>query len=297
MSFQFSFPALGTVWWLEITRELSETESHSLTTGVTFLLSEFEAKYSRFKENSLISHLNKDGVLDSPDNETIEILRLGQRLCTETDGLFNPLVGAHLVARGYDANYSFKPSAEPSTFSSPHTDLEVSKDKIILKNGSLDLGGYGKGYALDMLAKYLKEEFGEYDFLINAGGDIITSNKSAEPWEIYLEHPLKDKTYLGKITLENKAFASSSPHKRRWKVGDKTYTHIVDTANTTEKPDASFVIAETALKADVLGTVLLIAPPTQYNSLLNNFEAVAALVNLEKNTLTSLHNFPKILPI
>lgn len=299
MPFQFSFPALGTVWWLEISGELSAEKSHSITEGVTFFVSQFEEKYSRFKPTSLVSTLNREGIIKSPDEETVSFLRLGQRLYTETDGLFNPLVGDHLIAHGYDADYSFKPTEEPSSFASPHTDLLISESEIVLKRGSLDMGGYGKGLALDLVANYLKEVHGVYDFLINAGGDIITSNQNRPPWEIFLEHPIKDKTYLGKIELSDCAFAASSPHKRRWKVGENTYTHIIDTTSSTQvnKPDASFVIAKEALQADVLGTVLLIAPPVQYGHLLESFDASAALIQLDTHTMKVLGNFPSILPL
>ena len=60
----------------------------------------------------------------------------------------------------------------------------------------------------------------------------------------------------------NQGFAASSPHKRSWVYKDKSYSHIVDTfpddSTATAKPDASFVIAQTAVTADVFATVALI---------------------------------------
>ncbi len=299
----FSFPALGTTWHVEIVSNFTDEETTALKTAVVSLVADFENKYSRFKADSLITKLNKERVLPNPETETVTLLQLGQDLYQKTATIFNPLVGEHLNRRGYDADYSFIPQAEPDDFPNPLTDLQITPAKITLTKGLIDLGGYGKGYALDLVADFLRKTWQLHDFLINAGGDIIVSNKLSPPWELYLEHPTEANTYLGKIALTNASLASSSPHKREWRVAGKTYNHIIDTSERAavtpdvKTLDASFVVAPSALAADVLGTVLLITHKDKYQSLLESFAAQAATYSLTEKSLSLYHNFPKIISL
>jgi thiamine biosynthesis lipoprotein len=223
-------------------------------------LSDFEAKYSRFKPDSTISLLNAAGTLADSDETTIELLTLGQQLYRDTGGIFNILVGEHLIARGYDADYSFAPTEEPETVPSPLEALTITTDRITLTAGHIDLGGYGKGFLIDRLADWLRERGLEH-FLINGGGDMYATSDNGQPITIYLEHPTEPGTYIAETTLIDQGFAASSTHKRRWKVSGKEYSHIVDTSS--EKSDHAdefgiYVKAQNAVTADAWATTLLI---------------------------------------
>jgi len=253
--------ALGTQFFIEIfDEEAGEAKLDAAYCSIQLLLTTFEENYSRFKPHSLLSRLNADRQLENPPLEFVELLNLGLRLYEETDGIFNLLVGETLNARGYDANYSFKSVAEPDQIPNPIQSLVITKNKIILKDGLIDLGGYGKGYAIDLIAELLRTKYGFLFFLINGGGDIYGTSENESPITIYLEHPTEKETYVGATRIYNCGFAASSPHKRQWKDGATTHNHIVDTKKENgNKPDASFITAPSALMADVFGTVALIA--------------------------------------
>ncbi len=295
-----TIPALGTTWLVEIFGDVSKEKADETCGLIRLFLIDFEAKYSRFKPDSIISTINYTKRLDRPDQTTIELLHLGQQLYKDTDGIFNILVGEHLLARGYDADYSFSPVAEPLTIPSPLQSLTISDSLITLSAGAVDLGGYGKGFAIDRLANYL-HELGFPYFLINGGGDMYATSDQGVPVTIYLEHPTKPGTYVEQTSLQDQGFAASSTHKRRWKVAGQEYSHIVDTStqkgetstNTNPNPDTLgiYVKAPKAVTADAWATTLLISNPENHASVIENTQISYAIFNTTSNTLTQSNNF------
>lgn len=286
--------ALGTTWLVEIFDPVSKQTLDETFGLVQRLLLDFEATYSRFNPDSQISLLNQNGTLLHPDPTTVEILRLGQQLYTDTDGIFNLLVGEHLIARGYDASYSFKPTTEPAHPPSPLTALTITDSLITLATGKIDLGGYGKGYLLDKLSRYLQEELRFKYFLINGGGDMYATSDLGKPITIYLEHPTKPGTYIAETTLQDQGFAASSTHKRRWKVSGKEYSHIVDTANqkeATADESGIYVKVKEAVTADAWATTLLISNAKNHTQAMGKACVDYALFSTTENTLTRTKNF------
>jgi len=261
-----TFQALGTQWWVEIFDEKEVKTLEGACGALEGFAAEFETQYSRFKTDSLISTLNRERKLDQPNEECRALLNYGKTLYLRSNTHFNLLTGHILEARGYDATYSFKvKEPEMVTPGNPITDLLISADKIILLQGNVDLGGFGKGYLIDELAKLLREEFSLQYFLINGGGDMFATSNHDTPIEILLEHPTKPKEFIYKTNLLHQGFAASSPFKRSWHSGNKTYTHIV--SNTEVTPVASFVKAASARDADAFATTALMLSEAQMSQI------------------------------
>lgn len=258
MSKQFTFEAIGTHFWIEIFDEISDKELETTKGRLELLSSYFNERYSRFRADSWISKLNRDRIFKDPDEEFCFILNYGKKLYTESEGVFNLLIGHIIEARGYDATYSFRAvdGADMPSTCNPLTDLSISKEEISLICGNVDIGGYGKGYLVDKLSNDLKQHDVNH-FLINGGGDMYaTSDKNGEAIKIYLEHPTEDGTYLLETSLQNQGFAASSPFKRTWNHEGKTYTHIISDTHVPEI--ATFVKAKTAVDADAFATASLL---------------------------------------
>ncbi len=274
--------ALGTQFFIEIfDTEASQQKLDAANCSIQLLLSEFENNYSRFNDSSLVTKLNSDRELIHPSAEFITLLNLGLTLYNDTDGIFNLLIGETLNARGYDTHYSFTAKTEPATIPNPNEAIAINAGKINLSEGWIDLGGYGKGYVIDLIATHLQTKHGLKYFLINGGGDMYGTSDNGAPITIHLEHPTEAQTYIGSTTIFYCGFAASSPHKRRWKSGDKIYHHIVDTKNITRLPlDATFITAPTALLADVYATVAILASASHMNTFAERYQLGVASFTL-----------------
>ena len=254
MSKQFTFEAIGTHFWIEIFDDISDEEELRATQSRLELLSSlFNQQYSRFLTDSQISILNQERILHNPSEECCTLLTYGKALYLRSSGTFNLLTGHILEARGYDAAYSFKAAENIDMLKvcNPVTDLEISAEKITLSCGNVDIGGYGKGWLIDMMKDDLLAHGITY-FLVNGGGDMYATSDHNTPISIYLEHPTKAGQYLVETSLLNQGFAASSPFKRQWVDNGKTYTHIV---SDKEVPMiAAFTKASTATEADAFAT-------------------------------------------
>lgn len=250
-----TFEALGTKWWIEIFDDIDEEKGTAVIRDCAFLAHKFNDTYSRFKGDSVISILNRERSFENPSEEYRSILTYGKGLYLRSDSTFNFLVGHVMEARGYDAEYSFTPKDTELKVCNPITDLQISESEITLTCGNVDLGGFGKGYLIDLMAEQLKATGIQY-FLINGGGDMYATSDCNEPIKIYLEHPTEPGKYIGETSLLNQGFAASSPFKRQWVHEEQTYTHIV--SETALEAVASFVKADTAAEADAFATTSLL---------------------------------------
>jgi thiamine biosynthesis lipoprotein len=290
MSTTFTFEAIGTHFWIEIFDEISETKLKAAQGRLELLSSTFNEQYSRFRPDSQISILNRERVLLNPSEECRTLLTYGKELYLKSEATFNFLTGHLQEAQGYDATYSFTPNESiKKTICNPLTDIDISKEKITLHCGNVDLGGYGKGWLIDKL----KDDLLKHDikhFLINGGGDMYaTSTASDEAISVYLEHPTEAGKYLAETNIRNQGFAASSPFKRQWKHGDSTYSHIISEADVLKL--ATFVKAPTATLADVFGTVSLLVTEEKLLAITEREGFAFARYNPETNQLWQTTNF------
>jgi thiamine biosynthesis lipoprotein ApbE len=100
-----TFAATGTIWSLKIihknnSKSLSKKTWEVLTYCQKNVL-EFEQKYSRFKENSIISKLNQKKEIFNPEPEILDILKKIIEIEKITYNNFNPWMAAELSNLGY----------------------------------------------------------------------------------------------------------------------------------------------------------------------------------------------------
>lgn len=210
-----------------------------------------EQNYSRFIEQNLLSALNEDiGSWKNVSDEMFFLLQTGKMLEEKTKGSFTLSVKSILESWGYNANYEL--DTETGGGATGIFELDEQKKRVKL-SASLELGGVGKGFALDRMQEVLSDF---ENIFINAGGDIYARGVSEEniPWKVFLEHPLDYTKVLGEVVLKNGFFAGSSPIRRAW----RNRHHLID-ARTKEPENtmlATFIKHESGILADGFSTAL-----------------------------------------
>ena len=216
---------------------------------------QLEHKLSRFEPDSELSTLNREGsVRASPDLEHVVELALEAR--ETTGGRFDPSVYDALVAAGYDRSFEeIGAGTEGEVASEPYTGGGVSVDSetgtIELEPGvHLDLGGIGKGYAVDRAVEILAVAG---PCLVNAGGDLAV--RGDNPWPVGIENGPT-------LELSRGAIATSGRDRRHWRQGDEERHHLIDPA--TGRPSETdlervTVVASSAVEAEVLAKSLFLS--------------------------------------
>lgn len=211
-----------------------------------------EALLSRFREDSELSRLNRDGSLAAgPDLRRVVELALVAR--ERSGGRFDPTVHDALVAAGYDRSFELVPSAtdtypglsmemDMDVHVQDSMDIHVEPDRIRLAAGvRIDLGGIGKGYAAERAAEILATAG---PCLVNAGGDVATRDGA---WPIGVE------TSADPLTLElsgSSGLATSGRDRRRWRRDGRELHHLIDPR--TGAPAETDLLRVTVVAADAI---------------------------------------------
>ncbi|MBO6280416.1 MAG: FAD:protein FMN transferase [Bacilli bacterium] len=133
------------------------------------------------------------------------------------------------------------------------------KDNNIIQRigeAEIDLGGIAKGYTLDIVNDYLKEK--EYKhFLINGGSSsiLLGEKKSSDG---YFNVGLRDLSNAY-IKAKNCFISTSSKSVQGVKIGDITYSHIINPTNGSaiNENDAVIVISQKGYLGDALSTSMM----------------------------------------
>ncbi|TCS71901.1 thiamine biosynthesis lipoprotein [Sulfuritortus calidifontis] len=185
-----------------------------------------------------VNELIAQGATDvSTSPGLIPILQDAARHAAQSDHLFNPAIGNLVRLWGFHAD-RFEGNRVPDPAQIERlvkaaptmADLELAGYTVRSRNRAvrIDLGGYAKGYALDLAAAYLKSQ-GVRNALINIGGNVLALGRhGTRPWRVGIQHPRRS----GAIALidlnDGEAIGTSGDYQRYFEVGDKRYCHIID---------------------------------------------------------------------
>jgi thiamine biosynthesis lipoprotein len=216
-----------------------------------------EELLTRFDEASELSRLNAAGAIEAGD-DLLAVVELALVARARTGGRFDPTVHDALVAAGYDRTFELLVGG-PAAPVPPRTagGVRVRGRRIELDPGvRLDLGGIGKGYAVDRTVALLAP-LGPC--LVNAGGDLAVAGVPERGvWSVAVETPSGPLT----LGLREGALATSGSDRRRWRAGGAVHHHLIDPA--TGRPSDSDLLrvtaaAPTAVEAEVLAKALFLA--------------------------------------
>ncbi|MEU1970029.1 FAD:protein FMN transferase [Microbacterium sp. NPDC019599] len=243
----WGFDAIGTVWEIETPQALPP----AARSAVTACIASFDAEWSRFRPDSVVSRLAGGGAAPAPADAGA-MLGLYADLADATHGAVNPLVGDALARRGYDPVYSFAdhgPAAAPAAWRGI---LTWSADELALSEPAvLDVGALGKGRLVDLVVAALAPWAAD-DLVVDAGGDLAVRGPARR---IGLEHPYDPRRAIGVVEVTDAALCASATNRRAW--GDGLH-HVLDarTGEPVRTIAATWAIAPTAMRADAVATAL-----------------------------------------
>lgn len=230
-------------------------------------LDRLEAELSRFIENSDVSRVNSltENQSLTVGVNTFECLELCTRLYAETNGAFDVTIG-YLMDCWLDEDKKLRrPSEEQLDIARRHTGmdlLELDEEAVALRllgeAVSVDLGGVGKGYAVDKMTDLL----GEWDIdiaLIHGGYSSVKavgSPDGTKGWPVTLSNPGNRKQTLAHLYLRDRALSGSGLQKGE---------HIIDprTGRPVEYSRAAWACAGDAATSDALSTAFMVMSPAE----------------------------------
>ena len=216
-------------------------------------LDQIEQDLSRFIESSDVSRINNlrtgESLVVNP--HTFSCLKTAIEFYFATNKIFN-------VGLGQEINLIKKGANKQETDNNGHLeDLELNeKDFSIQLRGELidiDLGGIGKGYAIDKIKNLLVDWDLDRAMIQGGRSTVLTINApdNLDGWPVSISYPAPPYDQLDTLNLKESALSSSGLQKG---------SHIIDprTRSAVKNNKATWVVAPSAIVSDILSTTFMI---------------------------------------
>ncbi len=258
---------MGTV--LEITLVVPDKALGREALGALFeLAQELDAMLSVYAPQSEVSRLNA-GAGAEPQPVSPELARLLARsieYSALSGGSFDVTVGPLIELWTRAAKRDAPPT--PGELARARARVGYAKIRVgadgrvaLAEPGvSIDLGGIAKGWALDRMRPIL-ERFAITDALLNFGQSSVWAlgtPQDADAWRLLVRGP--DETWLGVISLAERALSVSGSLGQWVEIGGERYGHVLDprSGQALRQRRQALVLAPDATLAEALSKALLV---------------------------------------
>ncbi|WP_168565750.1 FAD:protein FMN transferase [Crateriforma spongiae] len=235
-------------------------------------LDEIESRLSVYRADSEISQINRAGVGQAVkvSADTFDVLSRAIEISRQTSGAFDVTAGPLVKAWGFMQRSGKKPTsaeidAALKCVGYDAIDLDPDRRTVTLQKPGMqiNLGGIGKGDAIDRVAGRLREN-GINDFLLHGGQSSVfaagNGDTDAVGWQLGIAHPTKPNRRIGGIRLLDAALGTSGSGQQFFHHRGVRYGHVIDPRTGYPGSDLSSltVICDTAINADAIGTALFV---------------------------------------
>jgi len=195
-----------------------------------------EAKYSRYREDSVTTRINRAAGGDAVaiDAETAALLRYADQCHALSGGLFDITSG--VLRRAWDFRREPPSLPEPAELAAavalvawPSVEWDAMSIRLPRAGMEIDFGGIGKEYAADRVATICLES-GLRHGLVNLGGDVRAIGPQADgaPWRVGIRHPRHEGAAVAGFDLAAGALATSGDYERYFEIAGQRYCHILN---------------------------------------------------------------------
>ena len=222
-------------------------------------------------DSSEISQINENGK-GSVSETTGYLIKRSKEIYDSTNGVFDITIYPIMQAWGFPTeNYRVPGKKElkklRGLMGADYVLYDEKKQEVILdKEGmKIDLGGIAKGYTSSKVMDIFKEN-GISSAVISLGGNVQTLNGKPDgsDWRVAVENPADTGSYIGVLSIKDKAVITSGGYERYFKQDGKTYHHIIDPATgypANNGLTSVTIVSDDGTLADGLSTSLFIMGP------------------------------------
>jgi thiamine biosynthesis lipoprotein len=191
-------------------RHVDATDAAPVFAAVEAELARLESIFSLYRSDSALARLNRDGALDNPPAEMLELLSIAGAAHAETDGLFDPTVQPlfQLYAEAGAAGRKVAPDHLSGALALVGFDavtITAARVHLTRPGMAMTLNGIAQGYITDRIAAVLRAQ-GLRDILVDMGEIAAIGDGPARGgWRVALANggPV--------LTLSDAAVATSAP--------------------------------------------------------------------------------------
>ncbi|HUV03900.1 MAG TPA: FAD:protein FMN transferase [Armatimonadota bacterium] len=254
-----------------------------------------ETQLSLYRPESELTWINSRGSR-GPVKVEPRLFRLLQRcadITARTDGTFDVTITPLIRAWGFAGGPGEVPQPEQldaarRVVGMRHVQLNAEDFTIRFDQPGieLDLGGVGKGYAIECAANLLRENGITSAFL--HGGTSTASAIGTPPnqpaWRVAIRRPTEDDNPLEVVGLRDSSLSVSAVQGKLFSDGIKEYGHVIDprTGMPVEGALAAAAIGPSPTDCDALSTALLVLGEPGLPMLAERFPGYSGVVAVQE---------------
>jgi thiamine biosynthesis lipoprotein len=242
---------------------------------------------SPYIETSVLSQLNSKGAYRPVfvGRELFALIERSLYFSKVTDGAFD------ITYASAGKHYSFKDGKKPDDktlaaaidaidYRNLQMDAKAQTIAFTRLGVSVDLGGIGKGYAVDRGIQIL-EALGISQAMVGAGGDSrIIGDRRGEPWVVGIRNPRSKQDNVAVLPLMDISVSTSGDYERFFEKEGVRYHHIIDpdTGDSAREVRSVTIIGAKAATTDALSTSVFVLGVKKGLALINEMEGFDAIV-------------------
>ena len=294
----------------------------SLQPGIDSLLDLVNATASTYIPTSFISEFNQIpekicvDIFDARVFHWRELMKLSAEVVDVTDGFFDPSLMPLINYWGFGYKER-KSNQAPDTngiksimpyigFDRVH---ESSDDQFYCMRkdhpqAELDMNAIAKGYAVDLLAAYIKRK-GSENYYVNIGGEVVTYglNDKGKHWTLGINYPDTSaglRELYATVQLNNVGMASSGNYRNYYTSKGMQYGHTINPKTGMATPSdlvSVTIVASDCATADAYATACMAMGYDRGRSLVEAHADLQGFFIYKNNKKTTLQHYatPKLL--
>jgi thiamine biosynthesis lipoprotein len=241
---------------------------------------------SHYKPDSQLSQINARGAQEpvQVDPELFDLIKLSTHYSVITEGAFDITYAS--VGHLYDYPHHVKPTEAQIKTALPGVNwrnmlLDPARHTVRFERPGMriDLGGIGKGYAVDRGIAILQAR-GFKHALVTAGGDSrIIGDRMGRPWVVGIRNPDDKDKVVTRIPIVNSAMSTSGDYERYFDEGGVRYHHIIDprTGHSASKVRSATILGPTATETDGMSKTAFVLGPEKALEIINRMPQYDAI--------------------
>lgn len=249
--------------------------NRNFTTQIDSMLEAVDKSVSVYRDNSLISRLNRNEDVQV-DDIFAENFFVSTQISEASGGAFDCTIGRLIEAWGW--GFSKRDSVTPELIDSlrglsGYRRIRIEDGKLVKDNPAItvNFNAIAQGYTSDLIARFLIAS-GVKSFLVDVGGELVGygTKPGGELWTIGVEMPaegteltgdLMDRPVKAVLTITGKGIATSGNYRKFYVEDGIKYSHTIDPATgypVQHSLLSATVVAENATIADAWATAFMV---------------------------------------
>ena len=272
--------ALGAEAEIQLYNGNHANAEHALV-GCRKEIARLEALFSLYRSDSAINTLNREGSLDHPDSDVLNLLSRAASVSALTAGAFDitiqplwSLYASHFSSTSADPSGPKESEIARTLALIGWGGVELSAKRIGFahKGMAITVNGIAQGFITDRIAQLLRRD--GYENVLVQLGESYAMGRHADgrPWRVGIGSPDGEGAVLTSVSLENRALATSGGYGSPFSQNGQHH-HLFDPQNgrSASHYRSISVLAPDATTADALSTALAVTPREHLQRAVANF--------------------------